>query len=157
MKVKTLEEKNLLGNDGIIGEINVKKKHDISEISKIPGTVSMYSVYENVAIGTNCETLYNSVVDSCKENKHTNFTKLAIYTAVGKNFGSRCLQTIARECNSRLKDALNGCITGFRPIVNFLSADFPNFPGNSIFKKNIVNYFSISFCFYSRSRKIDKC
>ena len=138
MKVKTLEEKNLLGNDGIIGEINVKKKHDISEISKINGTVSMYSVYENVAIGTNCETLTNSVVDSCKENKHTDFTKLAIYTAVGKNVGSRCLQTIARECNSRLKEALTGCITGFRPVVNFLSADFPNFPGNSILKKKMM-------------------
>ena len=130
MKVDNQEDANHLGNDGIIGEIKVKRKHDLSDIPQINGTVTMYSVYEKVSIGSKCETLYNSIIESCKENKHTDFTKLGIYTSVGKNIGQRCLQTIARECNSRLKDALNGCKTGFRRIVNFLSADYPNFPGN---------------------------
>ena len=123
-----------LGNDqGIIGEVKVKKNDQ--NIPNLSGTtVTMYSVYENVGIGQNCLTLKNAIVDTCKTNKNTDFTKIGIYSSSAKNVGS-CLQTIARRCNSQLEDALNGCKTGFRSVVNFLSADYPNFPGNCSISK----------------------
>ena len=142
VKINDQEDANLLGNgDGIIGEIKVKRKHNLSEIPQINGTVAtMYSVFETVSIGSKCETLYESILESCKENKHTDFTKLGIYTSVGKNIGQNCLHSMARECNSRLKDALNGCKTGFRRVVNFLSADYPNFPGNLILRRKLCKF-----------------
>ena len=61
------------------------------------------SVYENVAIGQNCITLKNAIVDTCKTilKNTTDFTKIGIYSSSGKNVGF-CLQTIARQCNSQL-------------------------------------------------------
>ena len=128
--VKQEEDQFHLGNDeGIIGEVKVNKKNH-QNVPNISGTiVTMYSVYEKMAIGKNCIPLKNAIVDTCtKIEKNTDFIKIGIYSSSSKNIGS-CLQTIARQCNSQLENALNGCKTGIRSMINFLSADYPNFPG----------------------------
>ena len=53
--VKQEEDHSHLGNDeGIIGEVKVNKKNH-QNVPNISGTtVTMYSVYEKMAIGKNC-------------------------------------------------------------------------------------------------------
>ena len=116
--------------DKIIPEIKVKK--DDIDVKNIYGSVKILSTYSAINIGSKCKNLVNEIEKACKMALPTHFNKLAIFSNLGKNLDS-CLWTLARNCNSKLEDAVQKCKNGRsedgRAVINFLQSDYPNYPG----------------------------
>ena len=125
VRIENETELKLLGSN-IIGEVKVKMN---KEIKNITGSQKVLSTYSSTKIGSECEKLPEKIEEACKQSKKADFTKLAIFSSAGKNFGT-CLWTMARKCNSQLEKTIDKCQkTGEKRVINFLQSDYPNYPG----------------------------
>jgi len=70
--------------------------------------------------------------ETCKDHPEAEFIKLPVFgTHAGfKNSPMKCLSKLARQCNPQIKNAIDSCREKGRNIINFLQADYPNYPGS---------------------------
>ena len=71
-----------------------------------------------------------SNVDGC--NITSDLIKVSVFGSPGRGgkLGTECLWDIARKCNRRAEEAARRCgsSAGRKRTVNFVTADFPNYP-----------------------------
>ena len=84
--------------------------------------------------------MLNNIEALCAKYPNSDFTKVSLFGTFLWNWTP--LRVIARDCNPRAREALNRCQNGLNPsrkLVNFILADFPNFPGPGSGGQTIVD------------------
>ena len=82
-------------------------------------------------IGNNCQNIVRHIGKACQAHSEAEFVKLAIFGTHGglKDSPSKCLSTLARECNQQVQNSIDICHKNGRKNINFLQTDYPNYLG----------------------------
>ena len=82
-------------------------------------------------IGTDCQNIVRRIGNACGGHSQAEFVKLAIFGMHGglKDSPSKCLSTLARECNQQVQNSIDICHKNGRKNINFLQTDYPNYLG----------------------------
>jgi len=90
------------------------------------GAVTVLSTYGKGEMGSECHEIVDRTAKFCR-TLYADFVKVATY---GLRWNLDCVSTMARMCNPLTPQILDAC-KRYKPIVNFLFADFPNYPASS--------------------------
>ena len=128
LMVRIKESEAALSEEGPKPFIKVKKVTQPGQIkAALPsGWASVTSTYSQW-IGRRCDTVVSNARTLCRA-LDADFVKVAAYGALGG--GHLCLDRLSRQCNPRIPDILAQCLES-QPWVNFLFADYPNYPARS--------------------------
>ena len=135
VRTKTKEEAEIFYGSKVLPEKEYKLSKPVSDLG--PGNfINVLTAFQKVSIGTNCSNIVKSVGETCNVYSEVEFIKLPVFgTHAFKNLGFKnsplkCLSKLARQCNPQIKNAINVCRDNGRNIINFLQADYPNYPGS---------------------------
>ena len=131
VRTKTKEKAEIFFGSKVLPE--KEYKHGKPALDLGPGKfINILTGYQGVSIGTNCSNVVKSIGEACSVHPEAEFVKLPVFVthAGSKKSIFKCLSNLARQCNPQVKNAIDICKDNGRSIINFLQADYPNYPSS---------------------------
>ena len=131
VRTKTKEEAEIFFGSKVLPEKEYKVDEPVLDLG-LGKFIKVLTGYQAVSIGENCSNVVKSMGEACNVHPEAEFVKLPVFgTHSGmKNSPLKCLSKLARQCNPQIKNAIDSCRDNGRNIINFLQADYPNYPSS---------------------------
>ena len=138
VRTKTKERAEIFFGSKVLPEKEYKRGKPVLDLGPVHKFINILSGYQGVSIGKNCSNVVKSIGETCSVHSEAEFVKLPVFVthAGSKKSIFKCLSKLARQCNPQVKNAIDICKDNGRSIINFLQADYPNYPASGL--KTIV-------------------
>ena len=131
VRTKTIERAEIFFGSKVLPEKEYKLGKPVPDLGS-GKFINVLQGYQGVNIGTNCSNVVKTMGETCNVHPSVEFVKLSVFGthASLKNSPFKCLSKLARQCNPQIKNAIDRCRSNGRKVINFLLADYPNYPGS---------------------------